>query len=296
MMLLAVLLSAIEVHAAGDCPAGPDVARKLAPLLDAGSAAVASDVATIERTADGLLVSLNDGAGHSIGQRRFPRAATCGDAAETVAVTLAIWEAQLHPEITLRLDRLSPSVPPLPAVVARVPAQTGPPRDRAAIHLGVAAAGDWQPGSWAPAGRLELAVGRAGGRWRAHFAALGFGRHTLDVAPGQAIWWRAALSLGADLVAARSARWALVLGGGGLVGVASISGRGYTVDRTSRSVDTGGELGVRSEWGSGLLRPWVGVSVAAWLRQQTLELQGVATGSALPRVEPTIAAGADFVW
>ena len=299
--LLATLLAAIEIHAAGDCPGAADVERKLAPLLEAGTAASASDVATIKHGADGtLLVSLDDAAGRLIGDRRFPRAGTCSDQAETVAVTLAIWESQIHPEIVLRLDRLSAAAAPAAAapaavVVAPLPAASAPPT-RTVLSLGAAAAGDWLPGSWAPAARLELGLGREGGRWRARLAGLGFGRHTLDVSPGRATWWRAALSLGADLEAARGPGWAFVLGAGALAGVASIAGIGYAVNHTSRSVDAGGELRARGEWAPGRVRPWVGVSLAAWLRRQTLELEGMATSSALPRVEPAVAVGADFVW
>jgi hypothetical protein len=292
-VLLAVL--AIEVHSPGDCPLAADVERRLAPLLDA--AAGLRDVAIIRHPADGtLLVSLADAAGQPIGERRFPRAGACADQAETVAVTLAIWEAQLHPEITLRLDRLAPAtVADTPVLIARPAAS--PPRPPMALSLGVAAAGDWQPGSWAPAGRIELGLGRDGGRWRAQLALLGFGRHVLDVGPGQAVWWRAAVNLGADAAVLRGQRAALTLGGGALVGVASISGRGFTVDRTSRSVDAGGEVRLRAARARGLVRPWAGLSLAAWLRRQALDLEGVATaGAALPRVEPTVAVGADFVW
>jgi hypothetical protein len=295
--LVAVLLVAIEIHASGDCPAAADVERRLAPLLEGGAARI-PDVATIRHGADGSLrVALDDSAGRSIGDRRFPRAATCDDQAETVAVTLAIWEAQMHPEISLRLDRLSPqAVPAAPPPEVRIVAPPSPPPTRAVLFLGAAAAGDWQPGSWAPAGRIELGVGRQGGRWRARLAAMVVGRHALDVAPGQARWWRGAASLGADYDAVLASRWVIAIGAGALVGVASISGEGFTLDRTSRSVDAGGELRVRAQRRSGRVRPWVGASLTTWMRRQALDLEGAASSSALPRVEPAVAAGADFVW
>jgi hypothetical protein len=292
---LAWLLVAIEVHTTGACPGAAEVERKLAPLLEAGTAARTLDVATIKRGADGtLLVSLDDTAGRSIGDRSFPRVGSCSDQAETVAVTLAIWEAQIHPEISLRLDRLAAPAPP--EVTIQRPVSQDPPPARAVLFLGAAAGSDWQPGSWAPAGRLELGLGPADSRWRARLAVVGVGRHALDIAPGQARWWRASLSLGADHDAARGRRWAVVLGGGALVGVASISGAGYAVNRTSRSVDAGGEVRARVEWRAKRARPWVGASLAGWLRRQALELEGAATSAALPRVEPMVALGSDFVW
>jgi hypothetical protein len=293
------LLLAIEIRAAGDCPGAADVERQLLPLLGDGEAAHVSDVATIERRADGAVtVSLADPTGQPIGDRRFPRARTCGEQAKTVAVTLAIWEAQLHPEIALRLDRLAPEAPPPPkpdaAIVRQAAPVAVPPRRE--LSLGVAALGDAQTGAWAPAARVELGLGRPGGRWRARLAAVGVARHTIDVAPGQATWWRTFAQLGADVDVARGARWAAVLGAGGVAGVVSITGQGFAENRTSRSVDLGAEGRLRLEWRPGRVRPWMGGAVVGWLRRQSLDLQGGSSDASLPRVEPMAALGADFVW
>jgi len=240
-----------------------------------------------------------DGAGRPLGDRRFPRAGSCENQAETVAVTLAIWEAQIHPEIALRLDRLSPEAVPAPAapeptVVRRAPEPA--PRAAAAFSLGASVAGDWQSSAWAPAGRVELGLGPAGKRWRARFGVLGVARHTIDVEPGQASWWRAVASLGAELEVVRTPHFAAVLGAAALGGVASISGAGFAVNRTSRSVDAGGELRVRAEWRPGRVRPWVGVSLVGWARKQSLELVGTGAAATLPRLEPLAALGADIAW
>jgi hypothetical protein len=297
--LLVSLVVAMEIHASGSCPAAADVERQLGPLLGSGAAAPLSDVATLKHGADGaLLVSLDDAAGRSIGDRRFSRVGSCREQAETAAVTLAIWEAQIHPEIALRLDRLSPegapAAPPDVTTVRRT-ADVAPVA-RAEWSLGAAVAGDWQPGSWAPAGRVELGARRAGGRLRGRLAVIAVGTHTLDVAPGQASWWRAFASLGADLDVARSRHVSVMLGLGALGGVASISGAGYPVNRTSRSVDAGGELQARGAWRAGRVRPWVSLSLAAWLRRQELDLVGAGGSAALGRLEPMAAVGADFVW
>jgi hypothetical protein len=300
--LLASVLLAIEIHASGNCPAGADVEQRIGPLLGAETAARTSDVATIKQSADGtLLVSLDDSDGRPIGERRFPRAGTCADQAERIAVTLAIWEAQIHPEIVLRLDRLSPeagpaSAPAPPAVTLRTAASSGAPPARALVSLGAAVAGDWQSGAWVPAVRADFGLGPTGGRWRARLSGIAVGQHTLDVTPGQASWWRAILSVGADYDVARGRRWAVVLGAGALGGLVSISGSGFALNQTSRSLDAGAELRARVEWRPGRVRPWVGASVAGWLRRQNLDLRGATTSSILPRVAPMLALGADFVW
>ena len=294
-MLVAWLLVALKIQATGDCPDAVDVERHLGPLL--GDAVAARDVATIARAPDGsLALSLADTSGQPIGARTLPPARTCSDQAKAVAVTLAVWEAQLHPEISLGLDRLAPEPPPPGQDVAVVAARAAPASPARELALGVAIVGDLQSGGWAPGARLELGLGPRDARWRARFAAVGVGRHQLDLPPGGASWWRAFVQVGADVDVARGRSWAVVLGAGALAGVVSIAGTGFTVDRATRSIDLGGEGRARLEARLGRLRPWLGAAVAVWARRQALEIQGAATSSALPRVEPTAALGADFVW
>ena len=94
-------------------------------------------------------------------------------------------------------------------------------------------------------------------------------------------------------------RLGIVVGAGALTGVASISGAGFPVDRSTRSFELGGELDARVEvrlGRTGFVRPWVGAAVAMWARSQGLEIEGSASSAALPRVEPIAMVGADFVW
>jgi hypothetical protein len=283
-------LFALEIHAAGGCPGASEIERQLAPLL--GTEARTSDVATVTHDAGGaFVVSLADARGGAIEERRLPPAGTCRDEAETIAVTLAIWEAQIHPEISLRLDRLSPETT-TPTIVA---AATPHARARAA-SLGVAVGGDVQAGEGAPAGRVALSYGRQGGRLRARLAAVGVGRHTIDFGPGSATWWRAFLAVGVEADVLRGRRWAIAVGAAAAGGVAAISGSGFAVNRGAHSFDVGGEASLRGLLRTGPVQPWLGVSAVGWLRRQELELQGVTTSSALPRWEPMAALGADFVW
>jgi hypothetical protein len=292
--LVVSLAVAMEIHARGACPAAADIERRLAPLLGTGPDAHTTDVATIDRGADGALtVALDDAHGASIGARRLPTAGTCRDQAETVAVTLAIWEAQIHPEISLRLDRLSTGGEAAPTIVA-APGPAPPPA--ATLSLGAAVAGDWQEGTLAPAVRVAFGYGRVGSPWRARLALAGVGRHALDVAPGKARWRRAFAALGVERDLVRAGRWSLALGAAVVGGVAAISGAGFAVDHDTLSLDLGGEASLRVAARAGRLQPWLGVSALGWLRRQQLELQGVATTSALPRWEPMAALGADFLW
>src|SRR5882724_2693626 len=198
--VLAMLLVAMEVRGAGRCPAAGEVERRLTPLLPPGFASgpALPDVAALEENADGsVTLSLARFDHGTITRRSLPRAPTCADQAETVAVALAVWEAQIHPEIALRLDHLS--APPAPAPPA-LPAPAAAPE--AALHrepqpapggaawlgLGAGLMGGWQPGSLAPGARIDGTLGSISSAWRARLSAVTLGQHAVNLAPGQASW------------------------------------------------------------------------------------------------------------
>jgi hypothetical protein len=290
LALLAAL--ALEIHTSGDCPVAADVERQLGPLLD--ERAARRDIAIIKSDADGsVTLTLADANGEPIGGRALPRARSCDDQAKAVAVTLAVLEAELHPQVSLGLDRLEPAPVPAAVVTARPAPPPAPARE---LALGAGAYVDRQAGAWAPGARLELAFGTLGARWRARVAAAVVGRHEADVSPGQASWWRGFVQLGADVDVARGRRSAFTLGAGALGGVVSIAGAGFTVDRSARSFDLGAEARARFSFKAGRTRLWLGAAIDGWVRRQSLDLNGASTGAALPRAAPVAAAGAEFVW
>src|SRR3954447_21111094 len=104
---------AMQIQGTGSCPSPGEGQEKLTPLLPAEFASGSTDLAGLGEEADGTLsVSLARTDGRIVARRRLPRAATCSEQAQTVAVALAVWEAQIHPEISLRLDRLTASATP----------------------------------------------------------------------------------------------------------------------------------------------------------------------------------------
>ena len=302
--LVLSLWLAMQIEGAGRCPAAGEVEGKLAPLLPPGFASSCADRAVIAEDADGSLsVALSRPDGRSIASRRLPPSSTCAEQAETVAVTLAVWEAQIHPEISLRLDRLAaapastpvPVQPANPEVVHRQ-ADPGAPVTATTLAVGAGLVGSWQPGSIAPGGRLDATLGEQGLPWRGRLSVVGLGKHTLSLPPGQADWWRLYLALGADYAIPLGTRWEMALGASGVLGVATAEGSGYSTDRATRSTDLGAEAMLRVDVRLGAVRPWLGLGVVTWLRRQTLEVTGVATSLVLPRAEPMLALGADFCW
>lgn len=82
------------------------------------------------------------------------------------------------------------------------------------------------------------------------------------------------------------------------MGLLTTAGTGFPVNRQARSADLGAELRIRlaARWGQ--VVPWLEVAAIGWLRRQTVAVVGTEQPTLdLPRLEPTIAAGADFfVW
>lgn len=297
--LLASLWLATRIQATGQCPGASDVERRLLPLLP-GDVASAADRATITEDVPGgaVVLALARPDGSLIAERRLPRAGTCAEQAETVAVAIAVWEAEIHPEIALRLDRLGSeppgAVPPKADVARRAPPVATP---RAwTVAVGAAALGSWQEGAAAPGGRVEVALGGPDGPWRLRLAGTVIGYHTASFPPGEARWWRAHGGLGADHLWTLGPRWTLALGAGGLLGVATVEGSGYSNNRTTRNIDVGGEGMLRVQRRLRAITPWAGFAVAVWLRAQTLDVTGLQTYLLLPRIEPLLALGADFGW
>lgn len=293
---------ALQIQGTGDCPTAGEVEGRLGPLLPAGFASLSADQAVMVENGDGTLsLSLVRPDGRTVGSRRLPRAASCFEQAATAAVTLAVWEAQIHPEISLRLDslRATPASDRTgaasPAVIHRAVEPAITPTKTLAVGAGLL--GSWQPGSLAPGGLVDATLGTRDRGWRWRLSLAGIGQHRLSLPPGDADWWRLYTALGADYALRAGGRWSFALGAAGVVGMVSASGAGYSSDRTARSLDLGAQVSLRVELRLGAIRPWIGVAWLAWLRRQKLEVTGAGTAVVLPRTEPLLAVGADFfVW
>jgi len=302
--LLVSLWLAMQIEVAGSCPSAQQIEGELATLLPPDFAADSSDRAVVAEDGESLTISLARADGRSAARRQLARTGTCAEQAETVAVMLAVWEAQIHPEISLRLDRIggapAPAAPAAPrpaerAVVLTRPA--APPAGRTLMPaVGAGIVGSWQPDSVAPGGRVDVTLGVSDRALRPRLSFAGLGRHSMGVTPGEASWWRAYLAFGADYVVPVGRRWQVALGAGGVIGLLTATGSGFSSDRTARSADVGAETMVRAELKLGAVRPWLGVGLLTWLRRQTVEVTGEKTSAALPRIEPLIALGADFCW
>jgi hypothetical protein len=301
--ILLALIAAMEIQIPGTCPRLADVQRHLAPLLPAGFEAHTQDRALVAEGLDGsVTVSLARADGGGAATRQLARAETCDDQAETIAVLLASWEGEIHPELSLRAARTAPT-----AGVTHggdsgglgVETRVRPPDARRglaadAIGIGVGATG--APDSVAPSARIDLFVGNRVSRWRGRLSVEGAGEQTVTLAGGRGDWWRAALALGAEYGARLGQRWVASAGLAGSLGFVSVGGSGYPRDLRSTSLDIGAEALARIEWRRGRVAPWLGFALLARLRRQSVEVGGATGSASLPLLEPSIALGADFRW
>ena len=159
--ILLALIAAMEIQIPGTCPRLADVQRHLEPLLAPGFAARTQDSAVVAEGPDGgvtVLLARADG-GQAV-TRQLPRAGSCDAQAETIAVLLASWEGEIHPELALRAAPPTPSAGPhgqggVLAVEARVSPPSPQRRGLAIDAIGVGAGAGWAPDSVAPGATIE---------------------------------------------------------------------------------------------------------------------------------------------
>jgi hypothetical protein len=302
-LVVSLALLLIQIEGGATCPTAREVAARVAPLLRPSPAPASDHVATLAEELDGTLaITLTRPDGRTVTRRRLPRAASCAEQAEAAAVALAVWEAQINPEIALRLDGLPPGAapaetsPPLRGQVANlhgvapsVPTRTLLPA------VGIAAIASRQAGSTAAGARADATLSVGGWRFRPRLSVAGSGQHTLSLGPGEARWSRLYAALGGDYVLPLGERWQAALGASATFGGVFVEAAGFSANGTSRSVDVGVEAMARLEVRLGAVRPWLGMAIAGWSRRRIVEVTNVGA-AILPRIEPVVAVGADFCW
>jgi hypothetical protein len=289
---LALLL--IQIEGGSSCPTARDVAGKLGALLPTSPTPSYGSVATLAEEPDGTLsIVLARPDGRVVVRRRLPRAESCAEQAEAAAVALAAWEAQVTPEIPLRLEQLPPA-PREPTLELTRVARSHPARIALAT-VGGAAIASWEAGAAAPGGRLETTFNIDGAPFRPRISLTGFGQHQQKLGPGQVQWSSFYVGLGGDYGRSLGQRWRAAIGASVVFGALFADGEGYTDNRTSRTVDLGIEAMGRVEVSLGAIRPWLGAALTGWAQGRVVEVTNVGT-TVLPRLEPLFAVGANYCW
>jgi hypothetical protein len=301
-MRMLLFVAAMRVEGTSSCPAPAAVEAQLRAWLPPQAPNDDSDRARLMDDGDDLIVSHESRDGTALGTRRFSRTFSCRELASAVAVAIAAWESDVHPEFA-------------PALAARatVPPRTaapGPPSEVVRAAPAPRRAGIWDLALGASVGfggalDVPTAAGDATiGMWLApplsatslRLEVEGQSQRQIAVAGGRADWQRVTAGLGIERPWVSSPddegghvlRWFALA----RVGWLRLRGEGFEVDHTDNSVDAGATIGVRAVLFQGRWSSWAELAVSSWpIRHDLIGPSGVA-GSRLPVVEAFLRIGA----
>jgi hypothetical protein len=289
---LAVGPVAVEGNAA--CPASTDVAARVATLLPAAQTTDAPDVVRLDDDAGGALrVTLSRPDGTPLDERALAHTFSCDDLAAAVAVVVAAWESDVHPEF-------QPAPAPAPSI-AVTPTRPSGTRARTPTRFDIGAA---LSGSLAPtSGGAGPALGALlAGSWTPANARVG-ARLTLatttlrdsSLAGGHVSWRRFEAALGPQLrLTSAAKRWALDLHADARLAWLTAAGDGFTNDSSAGGVDPGLGAGVRVLRLQGDVAPWLELSADGWPRRQQAYATPSDASVTLPQFDATLALGLSF--
>lgn len=309
VLWLALSLAGPVVTVEGDstCPTPAAVAAELSDLLPGAASALLPDLASLDDETDTIRIQVRRADGTPIGERRLERTFPCADLAAAVAVIIATWESDVHPEFRVPLPAPSPMQGPPPStsvgaiVVAAPPAPAGKSAS-AAYDVGAALTGALAPSSGdagAAVGALAVASWTpTGGRLGGRLVLQADSERTLALgaAPSAVLWRRARAGLGPQLRLTSSGRGVFFdLHADALVAWVMATGSKFPTSQSSNGFDFGVGLGGRLMLPGRALAPWVDLTACGWLRPQVAyELPNQASSVTLPRFEAILALGLSF--
>jgi hypothetical protein len=277
------LLAATPVQVeAEDCPSGRDIELALSNMLPPVPEGRHPDVARVVHQGDRLQIELVNADAAVIAERWFAQTGTCADRAALVAVVIASWESDVHPEFA------RPHTEPIPdaAVAAKVAVQDNRGTMPVDQSFDVAAGPTLSlADSLAVGGALAATWVARGAGLGAHLSAEGETTRTLNLAGAQANWRRWTIAAQADWRLARGPA-TLDVHGGLALGLLSAGGARFSQNRSTLSIAPGARAGARLSWW--LTRNFaVCLDVAGiyWLRQQIVYAQPVPAQQDVPRFQ-----------
>lgn len=310
----------------GGCPTVAEVEAQSRALLPAASGRDARDVATLEQSRSQLRVTLRRPDGASLGERVFDRAHTCAELAAAVALVIATWESDVHPEFALALpvaaEPASPSSVPaagqkaVPVVIERPPVgsessslPTGAPppvqasAERSTFDVGAALVAAAAPHTLDGSFESDLVVAAsvvAGwvhhGRGPGGRLALGAAAdRVVSLGPGEAHWRRTTAAFGPQFRVSKPGGATILDLHGEVIGAAlNVGGQRFMTNQNDWSFDLGAGAGARLWMGTGAWRPWLDLSVAVWPTEHVIYAAPSGEAVSLPKVETLLALGVAF--
>jgi len=283
----------VQVQSA-TCPSGHEVEQALAAMLSSASEAIPPDQAHVLRWGNRLHIELVGPDAAVIADRWIADSGSCVELAELIAVVIASWESDVHPEFS------RPHTEAIPVALSEKPtARSLPPAPRSAAFYEAAAGASmsWS-GSPALAGVLTLGWFPRGAGPGLHLSATVESTRSLDLTPGpasgQATWRRWAASAELDW-RLPSGPWALDLHGGLGFAWLDASGVGFFQNRSGYSFSPGGAAGVRfTRLVTRGSFAWLELAANYWPRKQVLYGQPNASQQEIPHYQGLASVGLAF--
>lgn len=296
------LLAGVSLQGDPVCPSADQVRVALQSMMSTADFVAVTSVIRLAEVPGHVRVERLEESGAVEASRLVPVDSTaCEQAAERVALLVALWEAQLESGVVLELPPEAPapetdvpqSVSPqeTPPVAPPKPLERQmPTRVESSASLGLFA--ERSGGSYAPAASLTLRVRGANGFGLAASFSVA-GEHQMEHPAGAGArvhWQQSALALGPCYAATKDA-FAPFVQLQLLTGLLRLRGSGFDRNIAGREWDFGSraELGVLL--GRGRLRPFVSAALSYRLRRQSVVVRGSDGGQALPHLELLLGAG-----
>jgi len=226
-----------------DCPKPAAVDARVRQILGLSANAVLAEQATVERDDSSLHVTLRSPDGHVLGDRSLRADGSCSELVGVVAVVLAAWLSDVHPEFVGALPAAPPppSPPPSPPPPA-TPLSSSPPSHHGA--LGLALGADLAGKNLAPLGALAFDWLPTRGGLGAFASASATGLHREALSTGSVQYWRWPLRLGAVLRLPLAGS-ALDVKAGPALGWLRLNGSGFATSSSSSALIGGGFISTR---------------------------------------------------
>jgi hypothetical protein len=263
------------------CPSPSQLGAALDRLLPQ-SPDVARQVVELREDQDRLLLTLRELSGRPIGQRVLHSSGTCEADANTVAVVVAVWEADLAP-VTVPTPPPASAPPETPAPVdtqprpGDIPAAPVVPRVRFGGAVGAGASD--AAGGLAVAGLLRGTVRRSW--YGAELTLWAEGQRTIPLSTGSLFWDRVVATAGVELTPVdQLIRLDLVPQVSVALLNVSTSGLMSNVNGLYPDLGLGGcaRATLASDW----LRPWVELSAFGWPMSHQVALPSAQSPVGLP--------------
>jgi hypothetical protein len=290
--------AAMTVQGVAVCPRPDEVARALDPLLSSSDRDAIDASAELVPEGPSVRLRLLRPDGKLLSEKLLVAEPSCAAMAETAAVILAAWAAQLHTDVPYafetpaRVEKTAEQ--PQPVLVAKLPAPV-PATLPWAGTFGAGLLASFQPTTFAPALAIDVRARRADSSWGGKLALVGTGAHQQSLTPGSATWRR----IGAAIGILRHQSWRRLSLDEGIdlnPALLFVQGNGYDQARSTQTWDLGTTAAVRLGLAWGRVEPWLELGATAWLRPQVIDVTGIAEQKRLPRFEAQAGVGIAVHW